>query len=146
MPKYQLLGHYKHRSVSRYCMVSVLINYPHAYSHQWQTLLTPSLYSFWTMDLACKVTRCRTPWKHLVWPKDIFYQHKPQPWEEFLQWITKTANHIIGNYEIVGKATNSVWDAMNCANRMVEAILKRDQCNITGDWCFPSMLQHNYVN
>ena len=37
----------------------------------------------------------------------------------------------MGNYEIIGKATNSIWDAMNCANRMVEVILNRDQCNIT---------------
>jgi hypothetical protein len=127
MPKYQLLWHYKHCSVSRYCMVSVLINYPHAYSHQWQTLLTCSLYLFWTIDLACKVIRPRTTWKHLVGPtKDIFYQHKPQPREELLQWITKTANHITGNYEIIRKATSSIWDAMNFANRMVEVILNRD--------------------
>ena len=84
MPKYQLLGHYKHHSVSRCGMVSVLMNYSNAYSHHWQTLLTPSLYSFWTMDLACKVTRSRTPW-HLVGPtKDIVYQHKPQPRKELL--------------------------------------------------------------
>jgi len=85
MPKYQLLGHYKHLSVSRYYMVSVLINHPHAYSHHWQTLLTPSLYSIWTMDLACKITRFCTP-SHLLGPtKDIFYQHKMQPREELLQ-------------------------------------------------------------
>ena len=65
MPKYQLSAHYKHLSVSRHCMASVFINHPHVYSHHWQTLLTPSLHSFWSTDLACKVTRSCTSWQHL---------------------------------------------------------------------------------
>ena len=50
---------------------------------------------------------------------NVFYHQKSQTREELLQQITECADFIRGKDEMIRKAGNSLWDASNCAYRMV---------------------------
>ena len=66
MTHYQPLHQYEHLRISRYCMVSVLMSRLHAYSHLSQTLFSHTSDTFWSIGLACEVTRPHTPQLFLV--------------------------------------------------------------------------------
>jgi len=77
-------------------------------------------YPFFPVGLACEFTRSLSPSLLLVGLKnDMFYHQKSQTWEKILQQIIQSADCIRGKDEMIRKAANSLWDANNCAYRLV---------------------------
>jgi exopolysaccharide biosynthesis predicted pyruvyltransferase EpsI len=80
----------------------------------------------------------------------LVYRPKLQKREERLQQIMESNDCLIWNKNTIRKAKNSDRDANKHAYKMVEVILKSNQCNITENlhysifsnqaWWFSSML------
>lgn len=95
MPDNQPSHCYEHFNVSGYCKVSVLVNHFHACSHHSWQLFPHALQSWWSIGLACDVTKYLNLYLLLV---GTYAGHgllvKSQTKEELLQRIWASADHI----------------------------------------------------
>ena len=119
----QHMPRWKPLCISRYCMVSVLVNHLHAYPDIWQTLLPHTSYTtFWSTGLACEVTRPHTPHLFLVWVhKEHGLLAKNCTQQKKLSSNSCSPLTVQGQKIKLAEQQILFWDMQNCAYRSMKS-------------------------
>ena len=131
------------------------MNHLHTYFHLWQTLLLHTSYTFWSIGLACEVTRPHTPQLLLV---EAHKEHgllakKLQAMEETVQQILQSTDCTRWNDYIIRKkkTSDSLLRCAELCTQIAVVILNTNRCkitenlhsqlaNTTKNWCLSCVL------
>lgn len=129
------------------------MNHIHTYFHLWQTLLLHTSYAFWSIGLACEVTRPHTPQLFLV---EAHKEHSllAKNCRQRKKLCSKSCSPLTAQGETIKLSEKTSNSLLRCAELCIQiavVILNTNQCkitdnlysqlaNITKNWCLSCAL------